>query len=68
MFPQVAAKFFAQRANGPRNLGKKPQADGSPAAEAGAAKSGAAKPAISRRVAYQVKIGDKTHQVIVEPA
>jgi methylmalonyl-CoA carboxyltransferase 5S subunit len=67
MFPQVAAKFFAQRANGPRNVSKKPHTEDGPAA-AGVGKSADGKGHVSSRVAYQVKIGDRTHQVTVEPA
>jgi methylmalonyl-CoA carboxyltransferase 5S subunit len=68
MFPQVAAKFFAQRANGPRNVSKKPHAEDAPSSAVAAAKSTNGKGAASSRVAYQVRIGDKTHQVTVEPA
>jgi methylmalonyl-CoA carboxyltransferase 5S subunit len=68
MFPQVAPKFFAQRADGPRNVSKKPQATGKAPAAAGAAKPSDGKGPVTRRVAYNVKIGDKTHQVTVEPA
>jgi methylmalonyl-CoA carboxyltransferase 5S subunit len=62
MFPQVAAKFFAHRAEGPKNVGKtaKPTASG----------DGAAKPSssITSRTSYNVKLAGKTHQVTVEPA
>jgi methylmalonyl-CoA carboxyltransferase 5S subunit len=68
MFPQVAPKFFAQRAEGPRNVSKKPQAAGKAPAAAGAAKSADGKGPVTKRVAYNVKIGDKMHQVTVEPA
>jgi methylmalonyl-CoA carboxyltransferase 5S subunit len=68
MFPQVAPKFFAQRAEGPRNVSKKPQAAGKTPAAVGAAKPSDGKGPVSKRVAYNVKIGDKTHQVTVEPA
>ena len=60
MFPQVAPKFFAQRAEGPRNVSKKPQAAGKAPAAAGAAKSADGKGPVTKRVAYNVKIGDKT--------
>jgi methylmalonyl-CoA carboxyltransferase 5S subunit len=65
MFPQVAPTFFAQRANGPKNLSKKPGAEPKPPA---AAKPADAKGPLTSRVAYKVKIGDKAHQVTVEPA
>ena len=68
MFPQVAPKFFAQRAEGPRNVSKKPQAARKTPAAIGAAKPSDGKGPVSKRVAYNVKIGDKTHQVTVEPA
>jgi methylmalonyl-CoA carboxyltransferase 5S subunit len=68
MFPQVAPKFFAQRAEGPRNVSKKPQAAGKTPAAAGAAKPSDGKGSVTKRVAYNVRIGDKTHQVTVEPA
>jgi methylmalonyl-CoA carboxyltransferase 5S subunit len=65
MFPQVAAKFFAQRAHGPVNLGRKP----TPPAAAGAAASGAKGPTpVASRVTYNVKVGGNSHQVTVEPA
>jgi methylmalonyl-CoA carboxyltransferase 5S subunit len=68
MFPQVAANFFAQRAYGPRNVSKKPQAGDKTSAVAGAVKSTDGNSPVSKPVAYQVKIGDKIHQVTVEPA
>ena len=67
MFPQVAAKFFTQRANGPRNMGK-PQAGAAASPGAGGAKSVDGKAPVTNRVSYQVRIGDRTHQVTVEPA
>ncbi len=68
MFPQVAEKFFAQRANGPRNVSKKSPGDGAKPAAAGAVRPQEGKAALAARVAYKVRIGDKTHQVTVEPA
>jgi methylmalonyl-CoA carboxyltransferase 5S subunit len=70
MFPQVAPKFFAQRADGPRNVGKDPQAAAAPAAGAAAGDSKAknGKAPLTGRVAYNVKVGGTTHQVVVEPA
>src|SRR5512142_1334100 len=62
MFPQVAAKFLAQRAEGPKNVSKKP------ADAAAAAKSTDGKGPVSIPVTYAIKIGDKSHQVTVEPA
>jgi methylmalonyl-CoA carboxyltransferase 5S subunit len=66
MFPQVAAKFFAQRAEGPKNPTK---ASAEPVkAAAPAAKAGDGKGPVMTPVTYQVKIGDKSHKVTVEPA
>jgi methylmalonyl-CoA carboxyltransferase 5S subunit len=65
MFPQVAPKFFAHRAEGPKNVSKSPTAK--PPATDGAAKPAAAKQPVNQRVTYNVKLGDKSHQVTVEP-
>ncbi len=67
MFPQVAPKFFAGRAEGPKNVGKAP-AELAKAGAAPAAKSGDGKAPITSPVTYQVRIGDKSHKVTVEPA
>jgi methylmalonyl-CoA carboxyltransferase 5S subunit len=61
MFPQVAGKFFAQRPQGPRNVGRAPAA----AKQAG---NGAAPEPIRKPVAYEVRIGDRSHKVTVTPA
>jgi methylmalonyl-CoA carboxyltransferase 5S subunit len=66
MFPQVAPKFFAHRAEGPKNVGKTP-ANKTPSAD-GAPKSGNGKTPVGSRVTYNVKVGEKSHSVIVEPA
>jgi methylmalonyl-CoA carboxyltransferase 5S subunit len=68
MFPQVAAKFFAQRASGPRNLGKAPEAAAKATPAAGPAKAADGKGPVASRVNYRVIIGDKTRKVTVEPA
>jgi methylmalonyl-CoA carboxyltransferase 5S subunit len=73
MFPQVAPKFFDQRAQGPKNVGKSPAAtDGkapAPAAPSGATtKPADGKGPVTTAVTYQVRIGDKSHKVTVEPA
>jgi methylmalonyl-CoA carboxyltransferase 5S subunit len=65
MFPQVAGKFFARRSEGPKNVGKTPAAK-TDSAE-GAAKTGNGKAPVSSRVTYNVKFGEKSHQVTVEP-
>ncbi len=61
MFPQVAPKFFAHRDEGPKNLSKAP-------ATGGAAPEADGKAPVSSRVEYNVKLGDKSHSVVVEPA
>ncbi len=67
MFPQVAAKFFASRAEGPRNLTKAPP-EPVKVAPAAAPRVGDGKGPVTAPVTYQVKIGDKSHKVTVEPA
>jgi methylmalonyl-CoA carboxyltransferase 5S subunit len=69
MFPQVAPKFFATRAEGPKNVGKDPAA--APAARpasAGAAQPTDGKGPVTSPVTYEVRIGDKSHTVTVAPA
>src|SRR5262245_37997978 len=69
MFPQVAAKFFAQRDEGPKNLSKKSVDAAKPATAAPApAKSGDGRTPITAPVTYDVHIGDRTHRVTVAPA
>lgn len=65
LFPQVAPKFFAHRAEGPKNLSRKPQEAKSPDA---AADQSATKKPVSTRVTYNVRVGEREHQVTVEPA
>ena len=66
MFPKVAPQFFAHRAEGPKNVGKAPAAK--PAAAPAAGKAGDGKGPVTTPVKYQVRVGDKVHQVSVEPA
>ncbi len=66
MFPQVAAKFFASRTEGPKNL-TKTVAEPVKVAPAAAPKGGDGKGPVTAPVTYQVKIGDKSHKVTVEP-
>ena len=61
MFPQVAPKFFAEREQGPKNLSMKTP----PGERSGAA--GGAQP-VQAPVSYDVRIGDVTRKVTVEPA
>jgi methylmalonyl-CoA carboxyltransferase 5S subunit len=66
MFPQVAAKFLASRAEGPKNPTKTPP---EPAKSAPVpVKLGDGKPPVTSPVSYQIKVGNKTHRVTVEPA
>jgi methylmalonyl-CoA carboxyltransferase 5S subunit len=65
MFPQVAPKFIAQRAEGPKNVGKDPAK--AAVAAAPAVKSGDGKGPIAAPVTYEVRIGDKSHKVTVAP-
>jgi len=65
MFPQVAAKFFASRAEGPKNPTKAVESVKSAAPAAPAADG---KGSVRAPVTYQVKIGDNSHKVTVEPA
>jgi methylmalonyl-CoA carboxyltransferase 5S subunit len=64
MFPQVAPKFFAQRAEGPKNLTKIPP---EPVKTAPATPADGKAPVMTP-ITYQVKVGDKTHKVTVAPA
>jgi methylmalonyl-CoA carboxyltransferase 5S subunit len=72
MFPQVSGKFFATRDQGPKNLGKDPNAVQAPAAaQAPAAQSPAAdsgKGPVKTPVTYDVKMDGHTHRVTVAPA
>jgi methylmalonyl-CoA carboxyltransferase 5S subunit len=66
MFPQVAAKFFAQRAEGPKNLTKSPT-EAKPSGPAAPVKPVDGKGPITTPVTYQIKVGEKSHKVTVEP-
>jgi len=67
----VAPQFFSQRAEGPRNVSKSPTVA---AAAATAAQPVAdARPAdgkgpVSSPVSYEIRIGDRSHKVSVQPA
>jgi methylmalonyl-CoA carboxyltransferase 5S subunit len=63
MFPQVAAKFFKARAEGPKNLGKDPAEASVPSNGKGEGKSKVKKP-----VNYVVTLDGKEHKVRVAPA
>ncbi len=72
MFPQVAPKFFAHRSEGPKNPSKAPVE----APKAGAAPASASAPdqkadgdgPVTSPVTYEVRIGEKSHKVTVQPA
>lgn len=69
MFPQVAPKFFAARHEGPKNVGKDPQAQ--PKAAAAAAPGSAAPPGrdpVRTPVSYEIKLNGRSHRVTVAPA
>jgi methylmalonyl-CoA carboxyltransferase 5S subunit len=66
MFPQVAAKFLASRAEGPKNLTKS-AAEPVKAAPGAAPAGGDGKGPVNVPVTYQIKVGDKSHKVTVEP-
>lgn len=62
MFPQVAPKFFSTRADGPKNLGKDPDAKSATDA------SSAGKGPVATTVTYEVKLNGKATKVTVSPA
>lgn len=69
MFPQVAPTFFGVRDQGPKNVGKDP----APPKPIGVVKplsrrAGDKVAPVMAPVTYQVKLGDKSHKVTVEPA
>ena len=70
MFPQVAPKFFASRAEGPKNLGKDPAATGPAAGTTGATPAGSASAAAPVRtpISYDVTVNGRSHRVSVMPA
>jgi methylmalonyl-CoA carboxyltransferase 5S subunit len=68
MFPQVAPKFFASRSEGPKNVGKA-ASESTAAAKAvdTAAKSSDGKGPITSPVTYEIRLGEKSHKVTVQP-
>ena len=69
MFPQVAAKFFATRDQGPKNLGKYPSAKPVAAApESSAPAKDNGNGPLRATITYDVKLKGHTHKVTVSPA
>jgi methylmalonyl-CoA carboxyltransferase 5S subunit len=69
MFPQVAPKFFATRDQGPKNLGKAPDArPAAPVAPAQAPVAETGKGPVRTTITYDVKVNGSTHKVTVSPA
>src|SRR5512140_1916866 len=69
MVPQVAPKFFATRDQGPKNLGKDPNAPApAPAAAAPAPAAENGKGPVKSPITYDVKLNGHTHRVTVAPA
>ena len=69
MFPQVAAKFFAARDQGPKNLGTDPNAKpaAAPAPTAPATPESGKGP-VRTTITYDVRLNGSTHKVTVSPA
>jgi len=67
MFPQVAPKFFAHRAEGPKNLGKDPSEAKAAAPAAAAPAKDDGKGPVRTPITYEVKVGGKAHKVTVAP-
>jgi methylmalonyl-CoA carboxyltransferase 5S subunit len=68
MFPQVAPKFLAARAEGPKNLTKTPPEPPRAVVPTSPTKVSDGKGPITAPVTYRIKIGDRSHKVTVEPA
>jgi methylmalonyl-CoA carboxyltransferase 5S subunit len=68
MFPQVAPKFLATRAEGPKPVGKAPAAAAAAKPAAAARAAGDGKGPITSPVTYEIRIGEKSHKVSVQPA
>jgi methylmalonyl-CoA carboxyltransferase 5S subunit len=68
MFPQVAPKFFSTRSEGPKNLGKDPNAQPAPPQGAPGPSQDSGKGPVRTTITYDVKLGGNTHRVTVSPA
>ncbi len=71
MFPQVAPKFFGTRDQGPKNLGKDPNAKAAPAPAPAAVQPAPVdngQGPLRAAITYEVKVNGSTHKVTVSPA
>jgi methylmalonyl-CoA carboxyltransferase 5S subunit len=68
MFPQVAPKFFPARAQGPKNLGKDPNAEAPASAAASTAATPQSAGSLAGPISYKVEFNGKSHKVTVSPA
>jgi len=68
MFPQVAPKFFQNRDQGPKNLGKDPAAKPAAAPAAAPAAPDNGKGPVRTPMTYDVTLNGSTHRVTVAPA
>jgi methylmalonyl-CoA carboxyltransferase 5S subunit len=70
LFPQVAPKFFANRHDGPKNVGKEPASKVAPAPAAGPAvpEPDSGQGPVRSTIAYSVTLNGQTHKVTVSPA
>lgn len=66
MFPQVAPRFFATRAEGPKNLGKAPAGSTPPPATTASAGGSGAAP-VRTPISYDVTVNGRAHRVSVTP-
>jgi methylmalonyl-CoA carboxyltransferase 5S subunit len=67
MFPQVAPKFFAARSEGPKNVGKATSEGVAPAKPEAGAKPAEGKGPITSPITYEIRVGEKSHKVTVQP-
>jgi len=67
MFPQVAQKFFGTRHEGPKNLGKDPDAQQPAAATPAPAASDSGSGPVRTTITYDVVLNGKTTKVTVSP-
>ncbi|MGB2669023.1 MAG: methylmalonyl-CoA carboxytransferase subunit 5S [Candidatus Acidiferrum sp.] len=65
MFPKVAPKFFAERAQGPKSVAKDPRKAGAAAASSPACGPGSP---VRETIKYEVQLDGRKHLVTVSPA